>query len=69
MSGTPGTVKVQAHLHRLRHTLEYMRHKVDDVVREYVTPSVGHRRDLHMSKLIDTILTVRPALRSRQWRF
>jgi len=56
--GTAGTQIFLRFVERLRLRLLRMQDNIEDVIREYSRPIIGHRRNLYMNKLVDTIAKV-----------
>ena len=56
--GASGSQLFLRFMERLRLRLLRMREKIEDVMREYSRPTIGHRRNLYMNKLVDAIAKV-----------
>jgi len=59
MMGTAGAQQLLRYMDRLRMRLERMKDRTETVIRDYSKPTIGHRRNLYMNKLVDAIARVR----------
>jgi len=46
-------------MERMRVSLKKLQEDIEEVIHDFHSPSVGHRRNLYMSELVDAISTVR----------
>ena len=56
---TSGSGQLLRHMERMRANLKQLQMEVEEAIHDFHTPSVGRRRNLYMSKLVDDISTVR----------